>query len=160
MTEELTVKTEQELFDEALQRLGLSLTGDPMGLVDGVEAALLDSFQPAKTEVRHTFTKGMYARSFFMPAGSAVVSKIHNSQHQYIIQVGCVSVWTAETGWLTLQAPFHGVTEPGTRRILQCHTDNVWTTFHPNPDNITDLGQLEDLLIMKHQNPLLEGRQL
>lgn len=159
MTLELPEQTEQERFELAIQQLGVRVTGDPTVFMDGVEAALLDCFQPANTELRHTFTNGMYARTIFVPAGSIVSTKIHKTQHQFIIQVGCASVWTAATGWVTCQAPFHGITEPGTRRIVQCHTDNVWTTFHPNPDNITDLDQLEDLLIMKHQNPLLEGRQ-
>jgi hypothetical protein len=154
----LPEKTDQDRFEEAIQQLGVKLSGDPMALIDGVEAAMLDNFQPARTEVRHTFTDKVYGRSFFMPAGTILTSKIHAGQHQFVIQTGCISVWTAQTGWVTMHAPYHGVTEPGTRRILQAHTDTVWTTFHPNPDNITDLAQLEELLIMKHTNHLLEGR--
>ena len=53
-----------------------------------------------------------------------------------------------------LQAPYIGVTQPGTRRVLYIWEDSIWATSHPNPDN-ENLEQIEERIIEKHDNPLL-----
>lgn len=152
-------ETEADQFREALHAFGVAMQPrDAMDFVDGVEQRMLEVYESVIPENRHTFTPGMYARTICMLAGEMYTSKIHLTQHQYIIQCGCVSVWTKEHGVVTLRAPYHGITTPGTRRILYIHTDCVWTTFHPNPTDETDLEKLEKLIIMKHTNPKLEGR--
>jgi hypothetical protein len=100
--------------------------------------------------VRHVFTPGLYSREIrITPApGTAIIctSAIHKFEHQYVISKGRCSVWQEETGWVHLQAPFHGVTEPGTRRILVVWEETVWTTFHPNAENITDPEQFREFV--------------
>ena len=103
----------------------------------------------------HTFTPGLYGRRFTMPAGTLLTSKIHNSEHQFVILSGCVSVWTKEDGCIDLVAPHNGITKPGTRRLIIAHTDTVWMTFHATDE--TDLELIEEKIIMKHSNPYLEG---
>jgi hypothetical protein len=55
-------------------------------------------------------------------------------------------VWT-EDGCSNITAPACVASPPGTKRVFYAHTDLVWTTFHPNPDNETDVAKLEALLI-------------
>lgn len=86
----------------------------------------------------HVFTPGLYTRIIRMPAGTKLTSKIHLFEHPYIIAAGVVRVWTLEGGWVTLQAPFVGVTLPATRRLLHIIEDTIWITSHVNPDNETD----------------------
>ena len=105
--------------------------------------------------LKHTFTPGLYARQIFMPAGTLVTSKIHRTRHQFIVSHGRVSVYNALTREVeTYEAPYHGITEPGTRRILFNHTDVIWTTLHPTEE--TDLDVIEAMIIEPHDNPFLK----
>lgn len=104
--------------------------------INAIEAEMA-KYPQVVCPLKHTFTKGMYAREIFMPAGSWIISETHLTQHQYVISKGAVTVWIDEVEYL-LQAPFSGVTEPNTRRILFVMEDTVWTCFHPTkikPEN-------------------------
>lgn len=88
-----------------------------------------------------------------MPAGSKVTSKIHKHRHPFFILFGKVKVWKDDgKGWEIIEAPFDGMTEPGTRRILDILEDTVWITVHYNPTNTQDLNELEDWIIEPHSN--------
>ena len=93
----------------------------------------------------HRFTPGLYIREIFMPKGTLVVSKIHKTEHPFVVSKGRVSVWTADAGVVHLQAPHCGITKPGTRRLLYMHEDVVWTTFHPTQE--TDVEKIEAMII-------------
>mgnify|MGYP007100086479 CR=1 FL=1 len=112
----------------------------------------------ANCPVTHRFTPGLYIREIFMPAGSLIVSKIHLTEHPYMVMWGKVSVWTDDEGEVEIEAPFTGTTMAGTRRVLFCHTDVLWTTCHLNPDN-ENVEQIENRIIQKHDNPLLSQGQ-
>ncbi len=94
--------------------------------------------------LKHVFTPGLYAREIFMPAGTMIVSRVHKTRHPFVISLGHVAVWTEERGMVELRAPFSGVTEPGTRRILYVFEDTIWTTFHVTDE--TDLDKLQEQL--------------
>ena len=79
----------------------------------------------------HRFTKGLYTREIFMPKGTFIISKIHKTEHPFVIVKGCVSVWIEGEGVKRFMAPYVGITKPGTRRILFIHEDCSWLTFHP-----------------------------
>lgn len=122
--------------------------------IDELEAVMLENFPIIDCPLVHRFTEGLYVREIFMPAGSLITSKIHKTQHQYFILKGAVSVWIDDGEEIYLEAPYIGVTEPGTRRALYVWEDCIWATSHPNPDNET-LEQIEERIIEKHDNPLL-----
>lgn len=96
----------------------------------------------------HYFAKGMYAREIFIPKGTCLTGKIHKTEHISIISKGDITVWTDE-GMKRVQAPYTIVAKPGMKRVGFAHEDTVWTTFHPNQDNETDLVKLEEVLIAK-----------
>lgn len=129
---------------------------DPSEFVDRVEEAMVDNFPVIHREANHLFIPGMYIRELTMEAGEMFTSKIHKTEHPYFISEGAVSVWIKGQGVVTLRAPYMGITYPGTRRILYAHTRTVWTTFHTTDK--TDLAEIEEELIMKHNNPLLESK--
>lgn len=108
-------------------------------------------------ETKHRFTDGMYIREIFMPKGSMVISRIHKTKHPFTILEGTVRVRTHE-GTETLEAPYMGVTVPGTRRILHMEQDVRWATFHAT--NLTDVNQIMDSIIEDRVNPLLTPAQL
>lgn len=93
----------------------------------------------------HKFTPGLYFREIFMPQGSLVVSKVHKTEHPFVILSGAVRVWTDESGILEFRAPYVGVTKAGTRRVLYITEDCRWITFHPTKE--TDLKKIEDQII-------------
>lgn len=128
---------------------------DRDSLVDSVESKMVQNFEPVHSPVDHLFTPGLYTRIIQMAAGSMITSKIHKTEHPFVILKGKVSVWTKEAGVVTLEAPFIGVTKPGTRRILYIHEDTVWATFHPT--NLQTVEEIEEKIIEKHINPLLEN---
>lgn len=99
----------------------------------------------------HRFTPGLYSRELTMAAGLLLNSKIHRTEHQYIVSRGVALVFDEEQGWHPVVAPYHGITKPGTRRTLYILEETTWTTFHPMlPDEPRDVDVLEARLIEPH----------
>lgn len=121
---------------------------------DILEKSLENSFPPADFPLQHTFTKGLYSRKIFIPAGSFVTSKIHMTEHQFVILRGSATFWDPHLGTVLLRAPHTGITKPYTRRILFVHEDFEMATFH-NTDKTTP-QEVEDDITMHYVNPLLE----
>jgi quercetin dioxygenase-like cupin family protein len=124
--------------------------------IDALEAALLAKFTPIDCPLNHSFGPGIYMREVFMPAGSKIVSKEHKFRHPYFVMKGSARVWIDGKGVETITAPHVGWTEPGTRRVLEILTDMFWITCHANPDDTQDLEIIEERIIEKHTNELLE----
>lgn len=107
-------------------------------LEDELEEACRAGFA-VELPLRHIFTPGLYSREIFLPAGTIVTSRIHLTQHPYVLSRGRVSVWEGGE-WVTRVAPYTGITEPGTRRVVMVHEPSVWTTFHAtdktDPDEV------------------------
>ena len=122
---------------------------------DKIEYAMVQSGSKVDCPLSHTFTPGIYARTIFMPAGSIVMSMMHKTRHLFVITTGVVDVITPE-GTFTHVAPYMGITQPGTKRFLHVREDTTWTTFHANPENLTDPDKIGELLLGKSENPLLD----
>jgi hypothetical protein len=119
-------------------------------LVDSFEDSMSKSGFPLfEFPVVHRFTPGLYIREIFMPAGSLLTSKIHRTEHPFVISQGVVSVWTKEEGTVTLRAPHTGITKPRTRRVLFVHEDTIWTTFHTGDE--TSAEEFESRIIEPRQ---------
>src|SRR5690606_4681966 len=114
---ERAFSTEFKSVDEALDFLELKMSELPEQMVD--------------CPLDHTFTPGLYCRTIYMPKGSLIVSRVHNTMHQFIISKGAAMVFTEGKGWETLSAGIHGITTPGARRLLYIIEDTIWSTFHP-----------------------------
>lgn len=94
--------------------------------------------------VNHTFTPGLYIRECVIPADFFLVTKIHKQQHPFIITKGRVLVHDGEDAVL-LEAPYRGITEPGTQRVIYALEDTTWITFHPTDK--TDPVEVEQDII-------------
>ena len=94
--------------------------------------------------VKHYFSEGMYAREMFIPAGIAVVGKIHKKRHLTIISKGDISVLT-EDGVKRLTGPITFESQPGAKRVVFTHEDTTWTTLHPT--EIKDIEKIEKSLV-------------
>lgn len=90
-------------------------------------------------KLEEALTPGIYTREFTMPKGSLVFSRIHKETHPYMVVSGKVSVYDGDCVKI-IEAPYKGITEAGTKRVLYVHEDTTWITFHP-----TDLEVLEGI---------------
>jgi len=79
--------------------------------------------------LKHTFSDGLYIREIFMPKGQLITTGIHKQEHAYFVQKGKVRVLT-ENGMQHIQAPYNGITKPGTKRVIYTEEDTIWITVH------------------------------
>lgn len=101
--------------------------------------------------LKHTFVPGSYVREIFMPKGVLLTSKIHKVEHPYFVMKGRCAVLT-ETGIQVIKAPYHGITQPGTKRLIYMYEDTVWITVHSTEEK--DLEKIEQQIIAKTFNDL------
>ena len=119
--------------------------------IDELEAVLLQ--EEEECEVHHEFTPGIYTREIGMLAGRAVVSKIHKTEHQYFVMRGVAMVRINDGDWEFIAAPYRGVTQPGTRRVLVILQDCSWVTVLPTVK--TTVEEVEADIIEPHINSVL-----
>lgn len=147
MTQQLSHSLVSKEVNDFVDKVEYHMVND---MVDSGEFEVIDC------PVKHTF---LYAREITMPAGSRVTSKIHKTKHYFEVTKGTVTVRTFVGGNFSdvvIKAPYRGVTEPGTRRVLLIgdESDCVWTTFH-KIDEGEKLEEIEDRIIEKHINNLI-----
>ena len=122
--------------------------------MDEIEATMCQNLELLTLPLIHRFTDGLYIRELSIPKGSMITSKTHKTQHQFILLKGVISVWDNDGNEHLLSAPYCGVTEPNTRRIVYAWDDCIWSTCHPNPQN-KPLEELEIDLFEDYENKLL-----
>lgn len=113
-------------------------------MLDELELSMLEKCEPVHCLTTHKFTDGMYIREIFMPAGSLITSKIHKTEHPYIVSYGKVAVSIDAQEWDEITAPYTGITIPGTRRVLYIIEDCIWTTFHRIDGMKSEYNELSD----------------
>lgn len=137
-------------------------------MIDELEAKLIQ-YDLVDCPLSHVFTPGLYVRSIFMPAGSLIISMIHKERHQYIVSKGIAHVQINAGQWEKIEAPYAGITESGTRRVLYIEKDCIWSTVHavkvmPEGDSEEDVAEAVmanfDDLYVKRINPLLGGMMI
>lgn len=109
--------------------------------------------EPVEMPLTHRFTDGMYIREIFMPAGTILTSKIHKTNHPFVVSKGKCIVYDGNK-LETISAPHTGITEPNTRRLLYIEEDTIWTTFHITDK--TDVDEIEKEIIQEHNNEMLD----
>lgn len=154
--------TEQGDMIEAMTAFGLLTPEAAMAAVDQAEAAMVNGlasgvFVPIECAWEHRFTPGLYTRTITMPAGALITSKIHRTEHPFVIRRGRVRVWDRVHGVQELTDGHLGITQPGTRRVLFCLEETVWTTFHPTDKTTVDEVELD--IIQPHTNRLLKEEE-
>jgi hypothetical protein len=114
--------------------------------VDALELAICETPNVVELEVEHRFTPGLYIRTLRAPFGILATTYIHRHEHPFVVTRGVVEVLTEGNDWVLVEAPHVGITKAGTRRVCFVWHDAEWTTFHPNPDNVTDIDEIERLI--------------
>ena len=136
----------------------LAVTGNPeareniVSLQAAMQLAIANGdMHPVECELKHYHAPGLYIREILIPAGVAVVGKIHKHAHFNDSSQGRVRVST-EFGFDVLEAPCRFVSEAGTKRAVFAETDTIWTTFHPTLE--TDVDKIETEIIAADYNEL------
>lgn len=106
-------------------------------------------------QVTHAFTPGLYIRTCRIPAGALLTSMMHRTEHPFVITEGRIRVISEHEPSVTYQAPHHGITKPGTRRMLFAEEETVWTTYHVTDE--TDVEKIGEQILAPNTNPLLAG---
>lgn len=107
--------------------------------VESDENSLTGEDLHAYNPVKHEFADGCYIREIFNPAGQLLITKIHKKRHPFFLMKGKMSILT-EKGISTIEGPYHGITEPGTKRAIYTHTDCVFVTVHAT--ELTDVDEI------------------
>lgn len=118
-------------------------------VIDLLESYMIKEDEVIDLPLVHRFTDGMYIRQIFMPKGSLVTSKIHNTEHPFTVSLGSAAVSIDGEDWEHIVAPFTGITRPGTRRVLYILEDCIWTTYHPIEGMKSEYNDLDDEAIEK-----------
>jgi len=114
--------------------------------ITNIEGTLVGEELHKVNPVKHSFADGCYIREIFNPAGLLLVTKIHKKKHPFFLMKGKMSILTEE-GIKHIEAPHHGITNPGTKRVIYTHTDCVFITVHAT--NNTDIQEIEEEVIAK-----------
>lgn len=145
------------LKDDAIRAAMAARDNQRVNELERVIAGMAEQ-SPHECKVEHFFGPGWYSRKIFMPKGTLLTSKIHATKHPYVVLSGIAHVWTERDGVVTVCAPYSGVTEPGTRRVIYIQEDCEWQTFHCVKSS--NLEQIEAEIIMPHivqKSPVLNG---
>jgi hypothetical protein len=138
--------------------------------IDELEKFMVDNYPALECNLEHIFTPGLYGREITMPTNAGITSEIHLTCHQFNISKGKVAVKIDKEEWEIFEAPYKGITRPGTRRVLVIAEECVWTTYHPIPyvtGDENDLSEdekqkvvdrIESEILEDYYNPLIGGR--
>lgn len=101
----------------------------------------------------HSWAPGLYAREVVAPEGILIVTKLHKTSHFIFLLEGDVTIFDAY-GVRRIQGPTMLMSQAGVKRIVYTHSKTVWVNVHANPENMTDLDELENKLIAKNYTEL------
>jgi hypothetical protein len=102
--------------------------------------------------VKHSFADGCYIREIFNPADELIITKIHKKKHPFFLLKGQMSILTEE-GIKYIEAPYHGITRPGTKRAIYTHSECIFVTVHSGDwDENTGIENIEEEIVAKDFN--------
>jgi hypothetical protein len=109
--------------------------------------------------LKHSFSEGVYIREMFMQKTGVVIGKLYKISHTWFLLEGEITVATDE-GVNAYIAPCYVYAPEGTKRVIYAVEDSVFVNVYPNPENITDIATLEDMLTCKSYEEYKEYKLL
>lgn len=131
--------------------------------MDNIEL-FLSSLPKADIRIKDVFAPGLYIRKMWAPAGSVLTSKIHRTEHPFIVSKGRILVWDGIHRAVILKASYDGITLPGTRRLGVALEDTIWMNVHATDITPVDdsegakaaaVLEIEKMIIEPYENLLL-----
>ena len=96
--------------------------------------------------ITHDFADQIYLRQMNMSKDQFVMGAFHNHKHIWFLMTGRVSIKSNEE-IVEHVAPCYTVSEPGTQRFIYAHEDSIFINIHKNPDNTTNIKELEKTIV-------------
>ena len=109
--------------------------------------------------LKHSFSEGVYIREMLMKKGGTVIGKLHKYSHTWFLMKGEIIVAT-DLGTENYIAPCYVSALAGAKRVIHAVEDSVFINVHPNPKNITNIEELEDMLTCPSYNDFDKYKQL
>ena len=109
--------------------------------------------------LKHSFSEGVYIREMLMKKGGVVIGKLHKYSHTWFLMQGELTVATDE-GTNEYIAPCYVNAPAGAKRVIYAVEDSVFINVHPNPKNITNIEELENMLTCKSYGAFDKYKQL
>ncbi len=100
--------------------------------------------------VKHAFAGGCYIREIYNPANHLIITKIHKKEHPFFLMKGSMSILTEE-GIQHIEAPYQGITKPGTKRAIYTHEECTFITVHAT-DNTSIKEVEEEVVCAKYED--------
>ena len=121
--------------------------------MDNLHALMTKMPQAPGMKTEHVFAGGMYCRRIEIPAGVAIVSKVHKTEHLFIGVSGQLQV--AGQGPDYILGPGDVIPSPvGTKRAVLALTDVVCMTIHKT--EVTSVDSLEEELMDMKEDSLYD----
>lgn len=95
--------------------------------------------------VDHFHTPDLYGRRIFVPGGTAIVTKVHKTEHITVALRGHCTVVDEDGVKQEVIAPAVFITKPGTQRAVYAHDDVEWITVHACKEQ--DMARVETALV-------------
>ena len=95
--------------------------------------------------VEHFHTPDLYGRRIFVPGGTAIVTKVHKTEHITVALRGHCTVVDEDGVKQEVIAPAVFITKPGTQRAVYAHDDVEWVTVHACKEQ--DMDRVEAALV-------------
>lgn len=125
--------------------------------VKALEEELLKMPQ-AEIQTLHKFMPNIYERTIRIPAWTVLTGAEHKTPYKVRLDKGTIAVNT-DDGVKVLTAPFEFDAPAGVQRVGRVFEDEVvWTDIYDNPDNCTDIAELEARLYVVPNCGLGENR--
>jgi len=146
---ELTKKEQELVKKQDFRNKSMEIEKNILDHPESISGDAFEKMNPRKS----TLTDGQYIREIFMPAGQVITTKIHKKLHPFFVMSGKLSI-VSEDGVIEIEAPYHGITKPGTKRIIYTHEDSVFITVHAT-DKTTVEEVTKDVVADDFSDPAL-----
>lgn len=126
---------------------------DPDDILNRCDAELVQ-YGETECDLTHRFTPNLYTRELFLKAGTLGTTVLHLTTHPFFIIKGDISMWYREVPLIRCKAPYIGITNAGTRRMLYAHEDSIMVTCHAT--TLTDPDEIIESIACTDFNPLVD----
>lgn len=147
---------------EARRRIESLEAGLAEGLASGKVGATVHNggTEEGDAECDHYFAEGVYARSVLIPAGTAVVGRVHKQSRVCIVAQGTCT-FMDEHQQRKVAAPWVGEFAAGSKTCVFAHTDTLWIACVGTDlkDSRTAFGVLSAATYEEYEQGLLDHQE-
>lgn len=117
-------------------------------------ASFISKLPPADIRIQNEFAPGVYLRKMFAREGSVIVSKIHKTEHFFILAQGRILVFDGVHEAVILKAPYQGRTMAGAQRMGIVLDEALWINVHPTdiqPEDTSEEAEERAVALIEQQ---------